>query len=139
MPIDGFNGTDTLSLSLTDTDANGTESASASYTLNVQAINRAPVITLPTDQALDEDSSITFSTANSNALSISDDATENPGTESIEVTLTALASSGVLTLGSTAGLAFTAGMVHKTPPSASPARWLMPIRPWRAWSSALWP
>ena len=108
-PTDDFNGADTLNVSVTDTDEFGTESDSAAYTLTVQPINRAPVITIPTGQALDEATSITFQAASSNGISISDDADENPGTESIEVTLTAQANTGVLSLGTTTGLSFTTG------------------------------
>ena len=107
-PNDDYNGTDTLDLSLVDTDDNGTQNASVSYDLNVQAVNRAPEITLPTDQSVNEGSSITFQASSSNAITIADDADENPSSE-LEVTLTAQSGTGVLTLGTITGLSFTTG------------------------------
>jgi hypothetical protein len=72
--------------------------------VNLQVQNTAPVNTVPGSQTTNEDTALVFSTANGNAISVTDaDAAANP----ISVTLTA--TSGTLTLGSTAGLNAAAG------------------------------
>ncbi len=58
---------------------------SAFTTVTVHAINDQPVITAPATDTTDEDVPLVFSPVGGNAISISDDAGENP----IEVTLTA--------------------------------------------------
>ena len=72
--------------------------------ITVRPVNDAPVNTVPGTQTVDEDTALVFSSANGNTISIGDvDAGSNP----VEVTLTA--SHGVLTLGGTTGLTFSAG------------------------------
>ena len=67
-------------------------------------LNVAPVNTVPGAQTIDEDTVLVFSSGNGNPSASADvDAGSNP----VEVTLTA--THGVLTLGGTAGLTFTAG------------------------------
>ena len=80
------------------------ETATTTVTLVVTAINDAPVNTVPTDQEVDQDESLVFSTANGNAVSVSD---VDAGGGSMQVTLTG--TNGLITLGSTTGLTFTGG------------------------------
>jgi Domain of unknown function (DUF4394)/Bacterial Ig domain/Calx-beta domain/Domain of unknown function (DUF4214) len=70
----------------------------------LQALNQAPVNTVPGPQATNEDTPLVFSSGNGNQISISDpDAGANP----VQVSLTA--TNGTLTLSNTAGLTFTVG------------------------------
>ena len=72
-------------------------------TVNV-LVNDPPVNNVPGAQAVNEDTTLTFNTANSNLISISDgDAGSNP----LRVTLTA--TNGTMTLSQTTGLTFTTG------------------------------
>ena len=72
--------------------------------ITVNAVNDAPVNTIPGPQTTNEDTSLVFSRGNGNAIIISDvDAAGNP----VEVTLTA--TNGAITLSGTTGLSFTAG------------------------------
>ncbi len=67
-----FHGTETLLMGADDLGHNGTggqQSAPGSVTINV---NATPVNTVPGTQTIDEDTSVTFSTANGNAISVSD-------------------------------------------------------------------
>ncbi|HKS28088.1 MAG TPA: cadherin-like domain-containing protein [Pyrinomonadaceae bacterium] len=79
-------------------------STAATSTINVTAVNTAPVNTVPGPQTVDEDTDLIFSTANGNAISVAD---VDVGTGDVTVTLTS--GSGVLTLGSTAGLTSVTG------------------------------
>ncbi|WP_431021685.1 beta strand repeat-containing protein [Ectopseudomonas guguanensis] len=87
-----------------NTGSGGAKSDSTTLTLNVSAVNDAPVNSLPDAQNVDQDANLVFSTGNGNPISISD---VDAGSSPVRVTLTA--SNGVLTLGSTAGLSFTSG------------------------------
>ena len=80
-------------------------SNTATKTLNIVAPNAAPVNSLPsTAQSTAEDTPLSFSTANTNAVSISD---ADAGTAPVEVTLSV--NNGVLRLTSIANLTFSAG------------------------------
>ena len=70
------------------------------------AVNDAPVLSLPTGQVTDEDTSISFSADNANAITISDvDEGEQAGVdETLHVTLTA--TDGLISLGGTTDLTF---------------------------------
>jgi hypothetical protein len=68
-------------------------------------VNSPPSASAPATGSLNENSSLSFSTANSNAISITDAAA---GTNADSLTLSA--SEGTLTLESTTGLSFTAGV-----------------------------
>jgi hypothetical protein len=98
-PTSGYSGGDSLSLSLTDP-GDGL-SASGSVGLTVTAAT-APTITAPTTGTLNENGSLTFSSADDNAISITD---ASAGTGSDSVTLSV--SHGTLTLGSTTGVTVT--------------------------------
>src|SRR6185369_8614882 len=101
------NGSATVSVTLKDNGgtANGGSDTSTTqqFTITVNAVNDAPVNTVPgTTQQVTENSTLTFSTANANAISIAD---VDAGGGAMRETLTA--TNGTITLGSTAGLAFT--------------------------------
>jgi hypothetical protein len=73
-------------------------------TINVTAVNDAPVNTVPGPQSTNQDTPKVFSSGNSNQISVADvDAGSNP----IKITLTG--TNGTLTLSTTAGLVFITG------------------------------
>jgi hypothetical protein len=99
-PTTGYNGADTLTVTsddgaLTDTDT---------VAIDVDALNIAPVNTVPGAQSVDEDATKTFSLANSNLISVAD---ADAGTDDVEVALGV--TEGVLSLSGTTGLTFTDG------------------------------
>ncbi len=98
-----FDTTPSYTLTLTVSDGVNTSNPQT-LTINVQAINEAPVNNVPAPQTTAEDTPLVFSAAGGNAITVSDvDAGSNP----VIVTLTA--TNGTLTLGSTAGLTFGTG------------------------------
>jgi hypothetical protein len=101
-----YNGQDVLQYVVID--SRGTEgippAGDGTGTITVTAVNDAPVNTVPVAQSINEDTVLTFSAANNNAISISD---VDAGTESVRVQLTA--TSGKLTLSGTTGLTFSIG------------------------------
>src|SRR5262249_34583228 len=80
------------------TDGNG-GADSQTVTLNVTPVNDVPVNTVPGAQTVSEDTTLTFSTANGNAISVAD---VDAGSASVQVTLAA--TNGALTLAGTSGL-----------------------------------
>jgi CSLREA domain-containing protein len=73
-------------------------------TINVTAVNDAPVNTVPGPQSTNEDTALVFSSGNGNQISVSDvDADSNP------VKITLITTNGTLTLSTTAGLVFITG------------------------------
>ena len=99
--------TDSLTLSISDngaTGAGGALWASDSATVNLTAVNDAPLITIPGLAATPEDTPAVFSAGGGNRISITD---VDAGGAPVAVTLNV--STGVLTLSGTAGLTFTAG------------------------------
>jgi hypothetical protein len=91
----------------TDPGTSGTsasETRTSTVTLTVDAVNDAPVHTLPGTQTTVADTNLVFSTAEGNALVVSD---ADAGTDAVEVTLTA--THGVVTLAATSGLSFVTG------------------------------
>ncbi len=95
----GNTGTDP---GLTGTSSN--EIASTTVTLQVGAVNDAPVNTVPSAQSVPMDTGLTFSSANGNLISIAD---LDAGSSAVEVTLTA--TQGTLSLSGTSGLSFSSG------------------------------
>ena len=79
-------------------------SSSGTFNFSVTPTNDSPINSVPTSQVTNEDTPLTFSTANGNAISVAD---IDAGTNPVIVTLTA--SNGRLTLGSTANLTFGDG------------------------------
>jgi hypothetical protein len=100
-PTAGYNGSDILSLSNEDTSNGLTAAASVGLTVNALA---PPTITAPATASLNENGSLVFSTANGDAISITD-----PAAGSNSDSLTLSVAHGTLTLASTSGLTFTAG------------------------------
>jgi VCBS repeat-containing protein len=107
VPATGFSGFAGLIISTNDQGNSGSGGALSdtdSVTINVGAVNAAPVNTVPAAQNTNEDAVLTFSTLSGNALLINDiDAFANP----VQVTLSS--SNGTLTLNSLANLSFSAG------------------------------
>ncbi|HYO09542.1 MAG TPA: tandem-95 repeat protein, partial [Tepidisphaeraceae bacterium] len=106
-PPANYNGGATLQITTSDlanTGAGGTLSDTDSVAIAVNAVNDAPVNTVPPAQAIDEDETLVFSAGNGNAISIFD---LDAGSSVVRVTLTA--ADGLLTLGGTGGLTFTTG------------------------------
>jgi CSLREA domain-containing protein len=102
VPAANFNGADSFTFKVTDTA--GADSATATVSINVTAVNDPPVNIVPNPQATDQNATLVFSAANSNAISVAD---LDAGSDPLRVTLTA--TRGTLTLGSTAGLTFVTG------------------------------
>jgi ethanolamine utilization microcompartment shell protein EutS len=103
-PDADFFGPDTLTVTTNDlgnTGAPGALEDIDTVSLQVDPINDAPVNLVPTPQHVNEDTDLTFSAANGNALSVSDDSGASP----IQVQLGV--GEGTLTLGSTAGVLVT--------------------------------
>ncbi len=93
--------TEVFNYTLTDADG---DTSSATLTINVTEQNDAPTNVVPGTQNTFQDTTLVFSAANGNAITVGDaDAGANP----IEVTL--LASNGTVSLASTTGLTFVVG------------------------------
>ena len=106
-PPDNFIGTSTLTLVTNDqgnTGAGGAAQDSDVITLAWGAVNDSPVNTVPTAQTTVEETPLTFSSAQGNALMLSD---SDVSAALLQVTLNA--TGGSLTLGNTNGLSFSAG------------------------------
>jgi Domain of unknown function (DUF4347)/Cadherin domain/Right handed beta helix region/Periplasmic copper-binding protein (NosD) len=84
-------------------DGNG-GTAMQAIVVTVTNVNEAPTNTVPGAQTTSQNTSLVFSGANGNAISIAD---VDAGAAAVQVSLTA--SNGALTLGGTAGLTFTSG------------------------------
>ena len=95
-------GHDSFAFSVND----GTTNSAASYamSLDVTAVNDAPVNNIPAEQFITEDSTLIFSSANGNAISIND-VDASGGTMKVLLSV----GKGTLTLGSTSGLSFQSG------------------------------
>ena len=108
-PSADFNGSDQLQLRVNDKGKTGTgnaEEVTATVDITVTSVNDAPANSVPADQTLLEDATLTFSSANGNLLSVFD--SDEPSasgnlTSSLQVT------GGTLSLLRTAGLTFTTG------------------------------
>src|SRR5581483_5572204 len=75
LPDLDYNGSDTLSIGINDngnTGTGGPASDSKSTAITVGAVNDAPVNSVPGTQTFDEDTTLTFSAGNSNAITVSD-------------------------------------------------------------------
>ena len=78
--------------------------ASQTFTITVTPVNDAPFNSVPFNPQTNQQTPLIFSAANFNAISVSD---VDAGSDPVRVSLTA--TQGTISLGSTAGLAFTAG------------------------------
>ncbi|MGA7614707.1 MAG: Ig-like domain-containing protein [Thermoanaerobaculia bacterium] len=106
-PGAAFFGSTSVTITTSDqgnTGAGGPLSDSDSVAITVNQVNQPPVNSVPAAQTIDEDTSLTFSTANSNLISISD---PDAGSASVQVTLGV--TNGTLTLSGTTNLTFTTG------------------------------
>jgi hypothetical protein len=106
-PTANFNGADTLTITTNDqgnTGAGGALSDTDTVAITVGAVNDAPLNSVPTAQSTNEDTTLVFSTANGNPISLGD---VDAGSGELAVTLSV--AHGTLTLGGTSGLTFTAG------------------------------
>lgn len=112
-PNQDFNGQDTLTVTTNDlgnTGSGGPLTDTDVVTIVVRPINDPPVNSLPGNQTLEEETTLTFSTANGNVISLSD---VDAGTATIETSITlttgAGSSPGTFTLGSTTGITIVGG------------------------------
>lgn len=96
-----FNGSDSFTYTISD-GKGGT--ASAPVTITINPVNDAPVNTVPGSQTAVQDSILVFSTANGNAIAISD-VDANGGLEQVNLSV----SNGFLNLSSTNGLTIVNG------------------------------
>ncbi|MES2090261.1 MAG: tandem-95 repeat protein, partial [Pseudomonadota bacterium] len=78
--------------------------AAYTFTFHVDAVNDAPVNTVPDAQTIDEDTTLTFSSANGNLITMAD---LDAGSGLMSVTLGV--ANGTLTLSGTANLTFSSG------------------------------
>jgi hypothetical protein len=99
-PASGYTGSDSLAISLADT----VDSLSASKNVALTVSNSPPAITAPSAATVLVTSTLVFSPAKGNTISIADG---NAGTAVEPLTLTA--TDGTLLLGSTTGITVTAG------------------------------
>ncbi|HJW93094.1 MAG TPA: Ig-like domain-containing protein, partial [Thermoanaerobaculia bacterium] len=103
----GFFGTATIQIVTNDlgfTGAGGPQTDTDTLNITVLQQDQPPVNTVPAAQSVNEDVTLTFSSGNSNAISIADpDAGANP----VKVTLTV--TQGTLTLSGITGLSFSVG------------------------------
>ena len=100
-----FNGTETLTVSTNDngnTGAGGPKIDSDPITINVAAVNDAPVNTVPGAQTVNEDTALVFNGAKTISIS---DVDANGGNETVTLSV----ASGALTLSGTTGLVFGTG------------------------------
>ncbi|WP_431584146.1 Ig-like domain-containing protein, partial [Sphingomonas sp.] len=98
-PNANYNGSDTITYTISDGHG-GT--ATATVAVAISAVDDPPVNSIPGNQAVAEDGTLVFSTANGNAISISD---AEGGVQTITLNVT----NGTLSLSGIAGLTFTQG------------------------------
>jgi VCBS repeat-containing protein len=106
-PLPDANGSVVITVTVKDnggTANGGIDTFVRTFTVTVNAVNDAPVNHVPGAQTGVLNTSLVFSTATSNLISISD---VDAGSDPVQVTLKA--TDGTLTLSSTSGLSFSAG------------------------------
>ena len=87
-----------------NTGSGGAQSGSDSATINISAVNDAPVNTVPAAQGTTQDIPLVFSSGTGNAISVVD---IDAGASLVDITLTA--TNGTVSLPSLSGLTVTAG------------------------------
>ena len=92
----------TPSIVLTVQATDGTNSGTATITVNLTNVNEAPTLSVPAAQAVLEDTPLTFSAAGLNPITVGD-------VDAATLQFTLSVTNGVLTLPSTAGLVFSVG------------------------------
>lgn len=100
-PANNYNGADSFTYRANHGTSN---SNTATVAITINAVNDAPVNTVPGAQTANLNTTLTFSAANSNRISISD---VDAASAAVRVTLTA--TGGTLSLSGLSGLSFTAG------------------------------
>jgi VCBS repeat-containing protein len=103
-PNANYNGADTLTITTDDqgsTGSGGAQSDTDNVGLTINAVNDGPTNTVPGAQQVDEDTALTFSSGNGNALSTAD-----PDAGASDVRATLDVDNGALTLATIAGLDF---------------------------------
>src|SRR5690606_37671545 len=86
VPVNGYDGTDTLKITATDLGLNG-DPVSKDILITVNEVNDAPVNIVPAAQTVDEDNVLVFNAANGNEIKITDpDAGDAEISVSLEVT-----------------------------------------------------
>ncbi|RZI79930.1 MAG: hypothetical protein EOP38_24035, partial [Rubrivivax sp.] len=107
LPTSNYNGADTLTIVTSDqgnTGTGGTLTDTDTVAITVNAINDAPVNTVPAAQSTNEDTALVFSSGNSNLISIAD---VDAASASMRITLSV--TNGSLTLSGLTGLSFVTG------------------------------
>jgi large repetitive protein len=89
---------------VTVTASDGSLTGNDSFTVNITAVNDAPINTVPGAQVTNEDTALVFSSGNSNQIQIDD---VDVASADLEITLSV--TNGTLTLAGTTGLVFTTG------------------------------
>lgn len=87
-----------------NTGSGGALSDTSAVTITVNAENDAPVLSIPSAPETDEDVPLVFSTANANAIIVTD---IDAGSSAVQLTLSSLG--GTMTLSTTSGLTFITG------------------------------
>ena len=100
-PTANYSGSDSFSYKVND---GHDDSNVATVSLLVNAVNDPPVNSVPAAQSVNEDTTLVFSTAGGNAISIND---VDAGSSVVQVTLNG--SHGLLSLAATTGLTFSTG------------------------------
>jgi hypothetical protein len=106
-PVANANGSVLITVTVKDnggTLGGGVDTFSRTFTVTVNAVNDAPVNSVPGNQNGVVGGTLVFNTANSNRISISD---VDAGSDPVQVSLKA--TDGSLTLSTTSGLTFTVG------------------------------
>ncbi len=106
-PTGNFNGSSTLQIVTDDqgnTGSGGTLTDTDTVSITVNAVNDAPVNTVPGAQSTNEDTTLVFSSGNGNRISIAD---LDAASGIVKVTL--MATNGALTLSQLTGLTFSVG------------------------------
>jgi VCBS repeat-containing protein len=104
VPTPGYEGAASIQIVTSDlgnTGTGGVQTDTDTLNITVDAVNDAPVNTVPGGQTIDEDTTLTFT--GGTAVSVADDAGSNP----VQITLGV--TNGTLTLSGLTGLSFTTG------------------------------
>ncbi len=102
-----FNGTDTLTMTVNDlgnTGLGGPRTDQAVIPIVISAVNDAPLNSVPGQQTTNEDTPLLFSSANSNAISVSD-----VDVAAADMLIALSTTNGTISLAATAGLTFLNG------------------------------
>src|SRR5436309_2641204 len=100
-PTGNFNGSANLTITSDDqgnTGSGGARTDTDSVAITVNAVNDAPVNTVPGPQSTNEDTSVVFSTGNGNAISVAD---LDAGSGAVKISLSS--TNGTLTLSQVTG------------------------------------